>query len=251
MKAVAESVLREVMGRTPIQPALGPMRAQIAGDVMDQSQQILNSYHAGVEITQVLLQKVDPAGGGDRKLPRRAARQHRCRTAAQRGAGLCERHRAARPRRRRPLVAAGQGEKQATIAQATGETKRFLSVLAAYRTAKDITLQRMYLDTMRDILTHSPTIIVDDKVKGLLPYLQLGGAGRRHAGGAPAQPAAPPATLHRPPRGPGQEPRNETRALIAGLAALIVAHRAERSIRVHRQPDRAGADHASSAVRCG
>ena len=60
VKAVAESVLREVMGRTPIQPALGPLRAQIAADVMDQSQKILNTYGAGVQITQVLLQKVDP-----------------------------------------------------------------------------------------------------------------------------------------------------------------------------------------------
>jgi len=72
-------------------------------------------------------------------------------------------------------VAAGQGEMQATIAQATGDTKRFLSVLAAYRTAKQITLQRMYLDTMRDILTHSPAIVLDDKVKGLLPFLQVDG----------------------------------------------------------------------------
>ena len=60
VKAVAESVLREVMGRTPIQPALGPMRAQIAADVMEQTQRILDGYHAGVQITQVLLQKVDP-----------------------------------------------------------------------------------------------------------------------------------------------------------------------------------------------
>ena len=52
--------MREVIGRTPIQPALTELRAQIETDVHDQTQQILDSYRAGVEITQVQLQRVDP-----------------------------------------------------------------------------------------------------------------------------------------------------------------------------------------------
>jgi membrane protease subunit HflK len=176
VKAVAESVLREVMGRTPIQPALGPLRAQIAADVMDESQKILNTYGAGVEITQVLLQKVDPPDAvieSFRDVQRANTDAERLRNEAQAYANdIIPRARGDAAR----IVAAGQGEMQATIAQATGDTKRFLSVLAAYRTAKQITLQRMYLDTMRDILTHAPALVLDDKVKGLLPFLQLEGA---------------------------------------------------------------------------
>jgi len=197
VKAVAESVLREVMGRTPIQPALGPLRAQIAADVMDQSQKILNTYGAGVEITQVLLQKVDPPDAvieSFRDVQRANTDAERLRNEAQAYANdIIPRARGDAAR----IVAAGQGEMQATIAQATGETKRFLSVLAAYRTAKRITLQRMYLDTMRDILTHSPTIVLDDKVKGLLPYLQVNGA--------PA-PAPPPAVSAPPSASPPVAP---------------------------------------------
>ena len=173
VKAVAESVLREVMGRTPIQPALGPMRAQIAADVMEQTQRILDGYHAGVQITQVLLQKVDPPAAvieSFRDVQRANTDAERMRNEAQAYANdIVPRARGDAAR----LVAAGQGDKQATIAQATGETKRFLSVLAAYRTAKDVTVQRMYLDTMRDVFTHSRALIVDDRMKGLLPLLQL------------------------------------------------------------------------------
>ena len=60
VKAVAESSIREVIGRTPDQPALTQLRAQIESDVMHQTQQILDRYHAGIDITQVQLQKVDP-----------------------------------------------------------------------------------------------------------------------------------------------------------------------------------------------
>ena len=191
VKAVAESVLREVMGRTPIQPALGPLRAQIAADVIDQSQKILDTYRAGVQITQVLLQKVDPPDAvieSFRDVQRANTDAERLRNEAQSYANdIVPRARGDAAR----IVAAGQGEKQATIAQATGDTKRFLSVLAAYRTAKQVTLQRMYLDTMRDILTHAPAIVLDDKVKGLLPYLQVDGA--------PAP--APPPAVGSPPSG--------------------------------------------------
>jgi modulator of FtsH protease HflK len=46
-------------------------------------------------------------------------------------------------------------------------------VLKAYEAAKDVTLRRLYLDTMQDILTHSQPLVVDDKLKGLVPFLPL------------------------------------------------------------------------------
>ena len=169
VKAVAESVLREVMGRTPIQPALGPMRAQIAADVMEQSQQILDGYHAGVQITQVLLQKVDPPDAvieSFRDVQRANTDAERMRNEAQAYANdIVPRARGDAAR----VVAAGQGDKQARDRPGDRRTKRFLSVPRAYRAAKDVTLQRMYLDTMRDVLTHSAGHRLDDKFKGLLP----------------------------------------------------------------------------------
>jgi modulator of FtsH protease HflK len=173
IKAVAESVMREVIGRTPIQPALTELRAQIETDVLRQTQQILNNYKTGVEITQVQLQKVDPPA----EVVESFLDVQRANTDAERLRNEAEAyHNDIVPRARGDaarIVAEGQGARQASIAQATGQTQRFLSVLAAYQTARDVTLQRMYLETMQDILTHSPSLVVDDKLKGLVPFLPL------------------------------------------------------------------------------
>jgi membrane protease subunit HflK len=173
VKAVAESVMREVIGRTPIQPALTELRAQIETDVLRQTQQILENYKAGVDVTQVQLQKVDPPA----EVVESFVDVQRANTDAERLRNEAEAyHNDIVPRARGDaarIVAEGQGSRQASIAQATGQTQRFLSVLAAYQTAKEVTLQRMYVETMQDILTHSPSLVVDDKLKGLVPFLPL------------------------------------------------------------------------------
>ena len=60
VKSVSESLMREVLGKTPIQPALTEARARIEQSVMTGAQVVLDRYGAGIEITQVQLQKVDP-----------------------------------------------------------------------------------------------------------------------------------------------------------------------------------------------
>jgi membrane protease subunit HflK len=186
VKAVAESSMREVIGRTPIQPALTELRAQIETDVLRQTQQILNNYKAGVEITQVQLQKVDPPA----EVVESFVDVQRANTDAERLRNEAEAyHNDIVPRARGDaarIVAEGQGARQASIAQATGQTQRFLAVLAAYQTARDVTMRRMYLETMQDILTHSPSLVVDDKLKGLVPFLPLS-----LPNPAPAKSAAP------------------------------------------------------------
>jgi membrane protease subunit HflK len=194
VKAVAESSMREVIGRTPIQPALTELRAQIENDVMHQTQQILDTYKAGVEITQVQLQKVDPPGAvieSFRDVQRANTDAERLRNEAQSYANdIVPRARGDAAR----LIAEAEGSRQATIAQATGQTQRFLSVLTAYRAAKDITLKRMYIETMQDVLSHSPSIVVDDKLKGLVPFLPLTGQGTPDATTPPAPSSAAPSS---------------------------------------------------------
>jgi membrane protease subunit HflK len=173
VKAVAESSMREVIGRTPIQPALTELRAQIENDVLHQTQQILENYKSGVEITQVQLQRVDPPAEVVESfvdVQRANTDAERLRNEAQAYANdIVPRARGDAAR----IVAEGQGARLASIAQATGQTQRFLSVLAAYQTAKAVTLRRMYLETMQDIMTHSSALVVDDRLKGLVPFLPL------------------------------------------------------------------------------
>ena len=71
------------------------------------------------------------------------------------------------------MVANADAQRQAAVAQATGEGQRFLSVLKAYQAARDVTLQRIYIETMQDILAHSPSVVVDNNLTGIVPYLPL------------------------------------------------------------------------------
>jgi membrane protease subunit HflK len=195
VRAISESSIREVIGRTPIQPALTQLRAQIETDVHTQTQQILDHYRAGIDITQVQLQRVDPPDAvieSFRDVQRANTDAERMRNEAEAYRNdIVPRARGEAAR----IVAEGQGAKQASIAQATGQTQRFLSVFAAYQQAKDVTLRRMYIETMQDILTHSPALVVDDRLKGLVPFLPLNLPNQP----APPRPATPPAPA--PPGG--------------------------------------------------
>lgn len=187
VKSAAESVMREVIGRTPIQPALTAARAQIEGDVLRGVQAILDQYGSGVDITQVQLQKVDPPAAvieSFRDVQRANTDADRMRNEAE------AYHNDIVPRARGDaarITAEADAARQASIAESTGQAQRFLSVLKAYDAAKDVTMQRLYIEAMQDILTHTPAVIVDDKLQGLLPLLPL-----NSPGSGPARPAAPP-----------------------------------------------------------
>lgn len=178
IKAVAESAMREVIGKTPIQPALTELRAQIETEVMKATQTILDSYKVGVEVTQVQLQKVDPPAAvieSFRDVQRANTDAERMRNEAEAYRNdIVPRARGDSAR----IVAEAEAAQQASVVEAKGQTQRFLSVLAAYREAKDVTLQRMYLDTMEQVLTTTPSVIVDGSLKNVVPFLPLNEAPR-------------------------------------------------------------------------
>jgi membrane protease subunit HflK len=177
VKSAAESVLRQVIGHTQIQAALTGGRAAIEQAVTSGTQAILDQYGSGVEITQVQLQKVDPPADvieAFRDVQRANTDADTARNDAQSYANDIV------PRARgdaAAITAQANGGKQAAVATANGEAERFLSVYAAYSLAKDITLKRLYIDTMQDVLKNAPSIVVDDKLRGLLPMLQLNQTG--------------------------------------------------------------------------
>jgi membrane protease subunit HflK len=178
VKQVAESVMREVIGRTPIQPALTSARAQIEEAVKTGEQAVLDQYGCGIEITQVQLQKVDPPA----EVIESFRDVQRANTDAESARNTADAYRNDIVPRASgdaaAIVATADAQRQAAVAQAGGEAQRFLSVLKAYDAAKQVTLQRLYIETMQDVLTHSPTTVIDDKLRGVVPYLPLpAGAG--------------------------------------------------------------------------
>ena len=175
VKSAAESVLRQVVGHTKIQSALTEGRAAIEQAVTTGTQKILDAYGTGVEITQVQLQKVDPPEEvieSFRDVQRANTDADRARNEAQSYSNDIV------PRARgdaAAILAQAAGDKQAAIARSTGESQRFLSVYAAYAQAKDVTLKRLYIETMQDLIKNSDTTIVDDRLRSLLPTLSLNG----------------------------------------------------------------------------
>ncbi len=192
VKSAAESVMREVIGRTPIQPALTEARARIEQSVTTGLQSIMDQYGTGVEITQVQLQKVDPP----EKVIDSFRDVQRANTDAERLRNEAESYRNdIIPRARGDaarLTAEADGARQSIIAEANGQAQRFLSVYEAYQASKDVTLRRLYIETMQEILTKTPSVVVDDRLQGIVPFLPLNEQGQpRTAQGA--QPAPGPA----------------------------------------------------------
>jgi len=168
VKAAAESVLRQVIGNTNIQSALTGGRAAVEQAVITGAQAIVDSYGMGVKITQVQLQKVDPPAEvieSFRDVQRANTDADRARNEAQSYANDIV------PRARgdaAAMLAAAEGEKQAAIATASGAAKRFDSVYAAYAAAKDVTMKRLYVETMQEVLKNTHTTVIDEKLRGLL-----------------------------------------------------------------------------------
>jgi len=191
VKAVAESAIREVVGRTPIAAALAEGRGKIENDTQKLLQDILDAYGGGISVTQVQLQKVDPPApviDAFRDVQRARADQERKRNEAEayRNSILpVARGEAVR------LVQESEAYKAQVVAEAQGEAERFLSVYNAYLSAQDVTTTRLYIETMQDILRGTNKIVIDRSAQssGVIPYLPLPELG--HFGDRPPTGQAP------------------------------------------------------------
>jgi membrane protease subunit HflK len=176
VKAVAESAMREVIGHSEIQPILTGARGPIETAVQELMQKTLDGYGAGIQVTQVQLQKVDPpAQVIDSFRDVQAARSdaERAQNEAQTYANRVvpeARGRAAQ------ITQAAEAYRQQTVAEATGQTSRFLQVYEQYKKAPDVTRERMYLETMERLFSGTDKIILDPGASGqngVVPYLPL------------------------------------------------------------------------------
>jgi membrane protease subunit HflK len=191
VKAVAESAMREVIGHSEIQPILTGARATIETAVQELMQKTLDHYSAGIQVTQVQLQKVDPpAQVIDSFRDVQAARSdaERAQNEAQTYANRVvpeARGRAAQ------ITQAAEAYREQTVAEATGQTSRFLKVYDEYKKAPSVTRERMYLETMERLFNGTDKIIMDSGSggqSGVVPYLPLNELARPPA----ARPATPP-----------------------------------------------------------
>jgi membrane protease subunit HflK len=174
VKAVAESAMREVIGRSTIQPILTGARQNIETGVHDLMQKVLDDYGSGIEVTQVQLQKVDPPSqviDSFRDVQAARADLERAQNEAQTYANRVvpeARGRAAQ------ITQAAEAYREQTVAEAKGQTSRFIKVYDEYKKAPDVTRQRMYLETMERLFSGTEKIIIDSgSQSGAIPLLPL------------------------------------------------------------------------------
>jgi membrane protease subunit HflK len=185
VKAVAESAMREVIGRSNVQRLLtwqsqlsGPQKnveSEVQEQVQNVMQKALDAYRAGILIQSVQVQSINPpAEVNDSFLDVQAAQsdQERAQNEAQTYANRVvpeARGRAAK------ITQDAEAYREQTVAEAKGETSRFLQIYEQYKKAPAVTRQRMYLETMERILGDNNKTIIDTGPAGsaVVPYLPL------------------------------------------------------------------------------
>jgi membrane protease subunit HflK len=175
IRRVAESAMREIIGRSTIQQVLTGDRQQIASDAKVMMQKILDNYDAGILVADVQITKVSPPPevvDAFNDVQNALLDKERASNEADAYVnGIIPQARGEAQR----LLADADGYRQQVVDLATGEAKRFLSVLEAHDKARDLTERRLYIDTMEHVLTGANKVIIDTApgTPGVQPYLPL------------------------------------------------------------------------------
>ncbi|NMD07498.1 MAG: FtsH protease activity modulator HflK [Phyllobacteriaceae bacterium] len=175
ISALAQSAMREVAAQKNAQLILTTGKDAIAQQVLQITQSLLDKYNAGVTVTAVNLGDVQP--------PAEVADAFADVVRAEQNNVQLE-NEAKLYRNQKTQEALGQvaklnedaeGYKTRVIAEARGEAARFLSVYEQYKNAKDVTRQRLFLETMESVLSQSNKVIVESSPngQGVVPYLPL------------------------------------------------------------------------------
>jgi modulator of FtsH protease HflK len=175
VKNAAEAAMREIVGKSAFEYIRTRGRNAVAQDAHQRIQQILDSYGAGIEITQVNPQKFDPpnqvidafrdvqaAQADKEKKINEATGQFN--EVTQRAEGEAQQ-----------ILREAEAYRQERVNQAQGDTQRFLAILTEYKQAPDITKRRIYLQTMEDVLSKMNKVLIEPGAEGsgVVPYLPL------------------------------------------------------------------------------
>lgn len=193
VRAGAEAAMREVIGKSNLQYAQTEGRSRIEQDTKDLLQKMLDEYGAGVRISNIQLLRVDPpqeviaafrdvqAARADKEKSINEANTYRNQQLP-RAKGEAE-----------SIIQRSEAYKAEIVARASGDAQRFTQVYEQYNKARDITTERLYLDTMQEVLRGVNKVLVDKNAsgtQGIVPYLPLPEL-RPSPPGAPAASSAP------------------------------------------------------------
>src|SRR6266850_2441976 len=196
---IAETAMREVIGKNRMDAILYETQVDVANKSRDLMQAIHDRYNTGITVSAVTIQNAQPPeqvqaafddavkAGQDRERQKNEGQAY--------ANDVIPRARGAASR----LQQEAEGYKQRVIASAEGDASRFRQVLTEYSKAPQVTRERIYIDTMREILSANNKIMMDYRGSGnllLLPLeklLQQAGAAAPTEAQASQRPAEPPA----------------------------------------------------------
>ena len=197
VRQAAETAIREVVGKNKMDFVLYEGREQVAAETTKLMQQILDRYKSGILISKVTMQNAQPPeqvqasfedavkAGQDMQRQKNEGEAY-ANDVVPRAKGNAAR-----------LLEEAQGYKQSVIARAKGDVSRFKQILSVYNKAPRVTRERMYIDTMQQILSNTSKVMIDQKHGNSLLYLPLDkliqGAASPGASTTSAQTAAKPA----------------------------------------------------------
>lgn len=179
--AVAEASMREIIAQSQLAPILNRDRGLISARLQEMIQKTLDSYDSGLAVVRVNFNRADP--------PREVIDAFKNVQSAEQQRDQLEKKADAYAN---TVLAGARGEAAATLEQAEGyraqavneaegEASRFSAVLAEYRKAPEVTRQRLYIETMEEVLGKTNMTIIDPSAeggKGVLPILSVGDAAK-------------------------------------------------------------------------
>ena len=170
---VAETAIREIVGKSRMDFVLYEGREQIAVKASNLMQEILDRYQTGILISKVTMQNAQPPeqvqsafddavkSGQDRERQKNEGQAY-ANDVIPKARGTAAR-----------LMQEADGYKQRLIATAEGDASRFRQINNEYAKAPEVTRSRMYLETMQQVYTSTSKVMVDAKGQGNLLYLPL------------------------------------------------------------------------------
>ena len=163
VKAVAESAMREVVGKTDLQPILTPGRGQLQLATAELMQRTLDSWGAGISVVEVQIRSANPpsevvsafrdvqSADQDRQSAENEANTYRNRVVNEAKGDAAK------------IVQSAEGYREQTVLDAKGEAARFNQLYTEYRRAPAVTRERLYIETMQRVLAKSNKVVVDAK----------------------------------------------------------------------------------------
>ena len=202
VKQVAETAMREVVGKNQIDFVLYEGRESVASETKQTMQDILDRYKTGIQVREVAVQNAQPPDqvqdAFEDAIRARKDRDRKVNEGKAYANDILPRAQGQMAR----LLEDAEAYRQSSIARANGDTERFLLVAEEYVKAPEVTRRRLYLETMEEVMARANKVLIDQKDTGNLLYLPLdrimqagAAAVPSHAPSASAAPSAAPLTL--------------------------------------------------------